>query len=168
MQRLKAFSTTNKLQGLLMNVIAKNMSTDGIDALRDVFDALDTNRDGYLSFEELRQGMEDALGESDLGCSAAQGAMDALDVSGDGYIEYHEFLAAVVDRQRTLTDHTIAEMFALLDKNQDGEISAQELSAALEESNIQVGEDALRQLMMVETPGKDRQGGADAHQGRLF
>ena len=38
-------------------------------------------------------------------------AMEALDVSGDGFIEYHEFLAAVVDRQRTLTDHTIAEMF---------------------------------------------------------
>ena len=44
-------------------------------------------------------------------CHDLQGAMDALDVSGDGFIEYHEFLAAVVDRQRTLTDHTIAEMF---------------------------------------------------------
>ena len=30
----------SKLQGLLMNVIAKNMSTDGIDALRNVFDEL--------------------------------------------------------------------------------------------------------------------------------
>jgi len=40
--------------------------------------------------------------------------MNALDVSGDGFIEYQEFLAAVVDRQRTLTDHTIAEMFGRL------------------------------------------------------
>ena len=40
LERLKTLTTTNKLQGLLMNVIAKNLSTDGIDALRDVFDAL--------------------------------------------------------------------------------------------------------------------------------
>ena len=30
----------SKLQGLLMNVIAKNMSTEGIGALQDVFDTL--------------------------------------------------------------------------------------------------------------------------------
>lgn len=71
----------------------------------------DTNHDGYLSFEELRQGMEDASGESEACGRAAQAVMAALDVSGDGYIEYHEFLAAVLDRQQTLTDQTIAEMF---------------------------------------------------------
>lgn len=38
--RLRAFTEMSKLQGLLMNVIAKNMSTDGIDALRNVFDEL--------------------------------------------------------------------------------------------------------------------------------
>lgn len=37
--------------------------------------------------------------------------MNALDVTGDGIIDYHEFLAAVVDRQRTLTDQTLVEMF---------------------------------------------------------
>lgn len=55
--------------------------------------------------------MENASGESEAGSRAAQAVMAALDVSGDGFIEYHEFLAAVLDRQRTLTDQTIAEMF---------------------------------------------------------
>lgn len=40
MERLRAFTEMSKLQGLLMNVIAKNMSTEGIGALQDVFDAL--------------------------------------------------------------------------------------------------------------------------------
>ena len=39
-ERLRAFTEMSKLQGLLMNVIAKNMSTEGIGALQDVFDAL--------------------------------------------------------------------------------------------------------------------------------
>lgn len=39
-ERLKAFADMSKLQGMLMNVIAKNMSTEGIGALQDVFDAL--------------------------------------------------------------------------------------------------------------------------------
>ncbi len=55
--------------------------------------------------------MEDASGESEACGRAAQAVMAALDVSGDGFIEYHEFLAAVLDRQETLTDQTIAEMF---------------------------------------------------------
>ena len=77
----------------------------------DVVCSQDTNCDGYLSFEELRQGMEDASGESEACSRAAQAVMAALDVSGDGFIEYQEFLAAVLDRQQTLTDQTIAEMF---------------------------------------------------------
>lgn len=71
----------------------------------------DTNDDGYLSFEELQKGMEDAGSESETCNEAAKAVMAALDVSGDGFIEYHEFLAAVLDRQQILTDQTIAEMF---------------------------------------------------------
>ena len=71
----------------------------------------DTDGDGYLSFEELRQGLDAASGNSVQCSEAAKAVMQALDVSGDGSIEYHEFLAAVVDRQRTLTDQTLAEMF---------------------------------------------------------
>ena len=71
----------------------------------------DQNGDGYLSFEELRQGLDEASAGSGECSSVAKAVMDALDVSGDGSIEYHEFLAAVVDRQRMLTDHTLAEMF---------------------------------------------------------
>ena len=71
----------------------------------------DINGDGYLSFEELRQGLGDAsLGSEQCG-NIVQAVMNALDVSGNGSIDYHEFLAAVVDRQQTLTDQTLAEMF---------------------------------------------------------
>ena len=55
--------------------------------------------------------MDEASAGSGECSSLAKAVMDALDVSGDGSIEYHEFLAAVVDRQRMLTDHTLAEMF---------------------------------------------------------
>ena len=55
----------------------------------------DQNGDGYLSFEELRQGLDEASAGSGECSSVAKAVMDALDVSGDGSIEYHEFLAAV-------------------------------------------------------------------------
>ena len=40
MERLKEFSRMTKLQGLLMNVIAKNLSTDSIVSLKEAFNAL--------------------------------------------------------------------------------------------------------------------------------
>ena len=38
--RLRSFAQITKLQGLLMNLIAKNMSLEDIDALRDAFNQL--------------------------------------------------------------------------------------------------------------------------------
>lgn len=72
----------------------------------------DADGDGYLSFDELRQALERDSDGNDPGIArVADMAMKALDVSGDGFIEYHEFLAAAIDRQRILTDHTLAELF---------------------------------------------------------
>lgn len=71
----------------------------------------DVNGDGMLSFEELRQGLGGASVGEEQGNSLAQELLGALDLSGDGCLDYHEFLAAALDRQRMLTDHTIAEMF---------------------------------------------------------
>ena len=72
----------------------------------------DENGDGYLSFDELRQALENDTDGVDPSISkVADEAMKALDVSGDGFIEYHEFLAAAIDRRRILTDHTLAELF---------------------------------------------------------
>lgn len=71
----------------------------------------DENGDGYLSFDELRQALEKDSGGIDN--NLADRAMKALDISGDGFIEYHEFLAAAIDRQRILTDHTLADLFGI-------------------------------------------------------
>ena len=40
MERLRRFTDMTKLQGMLMNLIAKNLSTEGIDSLRDAFNSL--------------------------------------------------------------------------------------------------------------------------------
>lgn len=79
-----------------------------------LLDVQDENGDGYLSFDEVRQALEKDSGGQDAGAlRAAKAVMQALDVSGDGFIEYHEFLAAAIDRQRILTDHTLAELFGI-------------------------------------------------------
>ena len=40
MERLRRFTDMTKLQGMLMNLIAKNLSTEGIESLRDAFNSL--------------------------------------------------------------------------------------------------------------------------------
>lgn len=75
------------------------------------FDRLDTNRDGFLSPDELRRphGQRGPRGQA--------GAK--LDVNGDGYISREEAQAAP----------RLAQQFDRLDTNQDGMLSRDELRA---------------------------------------
>lgn len=76
----------------------------------DAVHAQDTDGNGSISIEELREGLTTVIG-SETDPAAADGIMAALDVSGDGEINYSEFLAAVCDHQRMLADHTLAGIF---------------------------------------------------------
>lgn len=51
----------------------------------------------------------------------------SLDVNGDGYIEYEQFRVATMNRAQLLKQENIDNIFRILDKDNDGFISAREL-----------------------------------------
>jgi len=128
-RRLLTFRVRNKLERAVLKIVAHHLHEDKVRDLRAAFEALDANRDGVLTTEELREGLaragfaEDCL---DVHCMLAM-----ADVNGNGKIDYSEFLAATLDRHHHLSDDALLAAFCIFDRDGSGRITEQELRRVL-------------------------------------
>ena len=53
--RIKEFAAMNKLKKEALKVIAMNMPKEEIEGLKQMFHAMDTDRSGTITVDELRQ-----------------------------------------------------------------------------------------------------------------
>ncbi len=80
----------------LVNNITKEID---FKSLREAFRAFDKNNTGLLSLVEVKA----AFKESNIAWDDIDDMFRNLDFNQDGKINYSEFLAATVDRKKTLT-----------------------------------------------------------------
>ncbi|XP_069623400.1 mitochondrial adenyl nucleotide antiporter SLC25A23-like isoform X1 [Ranitomeya imitator] len=85
-----------------------------------LFRQLDSNKDGHVDINELREGLE-ALGMRGCG-NAEQEILRVGDIDQDGQLDFDEFTRYLVDREKRLLI-----MFNSLDRNSDGRIDASEI-----------------------------------------
>ena len=57
MSRLKQFSAMNKLKKMALKVIAESLSEEEIAGLTAMFEAMDTDNSGAITFDELKAGL---------------------------------------------------------------------------------------------------------------
>lgn len=75
-------------------------------AVERAFDKFDTNNDGQISLEELKQGLEKAF-KTELPQKRVEQLMKAFDASGDGALQLDEFVT--VDQFRNKLDALVRE-----------------------------------------------------------
>lgn len=144
--RLKQFSAMNKLKKLAIRIIAENLSEEEISGLKELFTTMDTDNNGAISFEELKEGLirvDSSLKEADI-----WDLMDAVDVDQDGTIDYGEFLAATLSLNHIELEENLFAAFSYLDKDESGYITTDELLAVCNDfkmEDIQV-EDLLQEV----------------------
>lgn len=104
-ESLQAFLGLNLLKKLVLEVVAFSLPSTTIERLRETFQAIDTDRSGTISVEEMR----DAL-------SHCQG-VDAADVEAifsrynlqhsDKQINYNEFLALAICKRLEIDENNL-------------------------------------------------------------
>ncbi|KAL1311961.1 hypothetical protein AAHE18_16G003200 [Arachis hypogaea] len=138
LSRMKQFRAMNKMKKLALKVIAQNLSEEEIKGLKQMFNNMDTDRSGTITFEELKSGLS-RLG-SKLSETEIRQLMDAADVDKSGTIDYYEFITATMHRHKLEKEENLYKAFQYFDKDSSGYITRDELRHALTE--YQMGDEA--------------------------
>ncbi|KAJ4955419.1 hypothetical protein NE237_012202 [Protea cynaroides] len=132
--RIKQFSLMNKFKKRVLRAVADNLSMEQLAGLKKLFHMMDTDKNGNLSFQELRDGLH-MIGHP-VPDSEVQMLMDAADTNGNGTLNCEEFVTISVHLKRIGNDEHLHAAFQLFDKNQSGFIELEELREALLEDDF--------------------------------
>ncbi|KAK2974883.1 hypothetical protein RJ640_020798 [Escallonia rubra] len=127
--RMKQFRAMNKLKKLALKVIAENLSEEEIKGLKQMFNNMDTDRSGTITYDELKTGLS-KLGSKPSEAEIQQ-LMDAADVDKSGTIDYTEFITATMHRHRLDKEENLYKAFQYFDKDGSGFITRDELKQAM-------------------------------------
>ncbi|KAK9805672.1 hypothetical protein WJX72_011131 [[Myrmecia] bisecta] len=133
LSRMRGFAAMNKLKKEALKVIASSMSPEEIAGLRSLFQAMDADRSGTITVEELRESLKkqgSAVSQEEI-----TSLLSNIDVDANGTIDYEEFLAATVNLSQLEKDETLYRAFAYFDTDGSGYITKDELETALKKSH---------------------------------
>jgi calcium-dependent protein kinase len=144
---LKSFRSVNKLKKAALHIIAGRLNDSQIKDLKDVFMALDSDRDGCLTHTELKAGIEKA-GIKDIPPDLEK-IMAEVDSDGSSKIDYTEFLAATLEKKTYARKDVCWAAFRVFDRDGNGQISRKELEEVLgnDEVRDEVGQDMIDKII---------------------
>lgn len=143
----------------LLSSSSRSSSSSG-SSIQEVFDALDTNKDGVVSAAELAAAGKSSSSSSSSSDSGTGAFLSQSDSNGDGSLSLDEFSSGVKNVEKQLmqaldqmkvnggmppppggaqgggaSDEQLGRVFDKLDTNKDGTVSAAELAAAKSDSS---------------------------------
>lgn len=113
---------------------AQHLNPSQMQGLRELFSSFDTNGDGQITFEELRQGLNSHGAGAALSDNDIKTVMAATDLDGSGTIDYNEFLAATVNVALLQRKDILFRLFNEIDADGSGTLTVEEIEAALHRS----------------------------------
>ncbi|KAH7447881.1 hypothetical protein KP509_01G125300 [Ceratopteris richardii] len=144
LSRMKQFTAMNKLKKLAMRVIAEKLSEEEIAGLKEMFEMIDEDKNGTITFDELKTGLR-RLGSS-LKDTEIQALMEAADVDNNGTLDYGEFIAATLSLNKVEREENLFAAFCFFDKDNSGYITVDEIQEACLEYNI--GDARIEEMIM--------------------
>ena len=119
-----------KMQKAAMSYIQNNLvNHKEKEKLRKVFNAMDVDFDGRLTKQEIISGLT-KMGVPDAK-EQAERVFEVADLDGNGYLEFNEWCTATMDKQKLLKRPRLHAPFRMMDKDNSGSISYEELKNIL-------------------------------------
>ena len=123
------FRCDNPLRCLVLAyLVHNNMQIEPVREAIKLFNRIDSNGDGFISKEELYNGLKEFL---ELPGKDLKKNVDIifnnLDTNHNGYIEYEEFIRAAVDKDYFLSTNYLKFAFDYFDRDENGCITFDEI-----------------------------------------
>jgi calcium-dependent protein kinase len=131
-----SFNAKEKLQQATIAYIVHFVYySEDINNLKHVFQQLDTNNDGMLTFTEIKNGFDIYFGKA-MSEIKLKEIVDNIDGNLDGVISYEEFLRFAIKKEELLNESNLKHAFDKFDINKDGKLSKNEIKTVLRTSNL--------------------------------
>ncbi|CAL1147509.1 unnamed protein product [Cladocopium goreaui] len=101
--QMRTFVAQSRLKKVALQVIARQISDDTIEKLRQIFLSLDDDNSGTLSVEEIDEALERLEVEEPIRVEMRR-LMHEIDVDGSGTVNYTEFIAANISKKQYLQE----------------------------------------------------------------
>jgi calcium-dependent protein kinase len=124
----KNYANSNKLRKAVLTYIASRLSEDDIKKIKEIFQKIDVDNDGKLSFEEMKKAISLTDG---IKIEFNEQIFKSIDTDNSGCIEYTEFISACIEKNVYLNEEKLREAFKLFDADGSGKISRAEIEKVL-------------------------------------
>jgi calcium-dependent protein kinase len=122
-----------KIQQATIALIVHNIQqNDQVERLKGIFELLDLNKDGQLTYSEIKQAFKKIFPDNYITEDKMQLILEKMDDNKDGVISYEEFLRVTVDEKILLEKNNLKLAFDKFDLNKDGKLSKEELLNVLD------------------------------------
>ncbi|VVB10075.1 unnamed protein product [Arabis nemorensis] len=132
LNNMRQFVKFSRLKQIALKALATTIDEDELDDLRDQFDAIDIDKNGAISLEEMRQALAKDLPWKLKDARVAE-ILQAIDSNTDGLVDFTEFVVATLHVNQ-LEEHDSEKWqqrsraaFEKFDIDRDGFITPEEL-----------------------------------------
>jgi calcium-dependent protein kinase len=143
-ENIYKLNAREKIQQATIRIIVHNIQqNDYIEKLRDIFDLLDINKDGQLTYSEIKQAYKKIFPDDYITEEKMDLILEKLDENKDGVISYEEFLRVTINEKILLEKNNLRLAFDIFDINKDGKLSKEELLNILDKGASDYVDDLL-------------------------
>lgn len=130
---------------LAKRVNISNLSGQEKKIYKRLFEAMDKDKDGVLSKEEIREGLK-YLVDYHPSDAELDAAMNILDTKKKGSVDFKDFLNYISFVKRISNEQFIKAAFDYADSDRDGYLSKEDLRKSLQSVGLNLDEDYITKI----------------------
>ena len=137
-KHLENYKNNCNFKKFVLTYMATRLKEKEINDLKSMFLEMDTNKDGTISLDEIKNCLNELKGKNKLSLNdkEIEEIFKSIDVNNSKRIEYTEFITAMLEENSYCKEEKLLEIFRKLDKDGNGKITKYEIRQALNKRKI--------------------------------
>ena len=137
-KHLENYKNNCNFKKFVLTYMATRLKEKEIQELKKMFLEIDVNKDGTLSVDEIKKCFIKLNKEQKLGINnkEIEDIFKSIDINNSKRIEYTEFITSMLEESAYCKEERLIEIFRMLDKDNSGKISKDEIKKALNDEKV--------------------------------